>query len=110
MILSNPAYYDEWSKQVVTMASRIKEMRLKMFEKLRQKKVPGNWNHILQQIGMFSFTGLNADQSKAMDWSAFSPVKLNMPICWRMWFQLPGTFFCRSFSNIFSLISLMRDA
>ncbi|KAK7109538.1 aspartate aminotransferase, cytoplasmic-like [Littorina saxatilis] len=27
-----------------------------MFNKLRQRKVPGTWNHILQQIGMFSFT------------------------------------------------------
>ena len=44
--------------QVAVMANRIKEMRQLMFSKLRQKKTEGKWDHILQQIGMFSFTGL----------------------------------------------------
>ncbi|KAK7109200.1 hypothetical protein V1264_013285 [Littorina saxatilis] len=66
MVLANPAYFEEWKSQVATMANRIKEMRQMMFNKLRQKKVPGSWNHILQQIGMFSFTGLTQDQSRVM--------------------------------------------
>ncbi|KAK7484902.1 hypothetical protein BaRGS_00023822 [Batillaria attramentaria] len=65
-ILDNPASYQEWKQQVMTMATRIKEMRKMMCSKLRQKKTPGSWNHILEQIGMFSFTGLSADQVRIM--------------------------------------------
>lgn len=41
------------------MAERIKLMRQKLFEKLRQLGTPGTWNHIVDQIGMFSYTGLS---------------------------------------------------
>lgn len=46
-----------------TMADRIKEMRKLMYNKLRQKKTEGKWTHILEQIGMFSFTGLTRKQT-----------------------------------------------
>ncbi|KAL8622354.1 hypothetical protein ACOMHN_041682 [Nucella lapillus] len=65
-ILNNPAYCNEWKDSVKEMASRIISMRSEMFNKLRAKKVPGDWSHIVDQIGMFSFTGLNEDQSKKM--------------------------------------------
>lgn len=45
------------------MADRIKEMRKLMYNKLRQKKTEGKWTHILEQIGMFSFTGLTRKQT-----------------------------------------------
>ena len=41
------------------MADRIKLMRQKLYEKLRALGTPGTWEHIVQQIGMFSYTGLN---------------------------------------------------
>lgn len=40
------------------MSKRIKEMRMSLYQKLVQKGTPGNWEHITQQIGMFSYTGL----------------------------------------------------
>jgi len=39
------------------MSKRIKKMREKLRELLEAKKC-GNWEHITNQIGMFSFTGL----------------------------------------------------
>lgn len=49
------------------MAHRIIEMREKLHHVLTQElHTPGNWDHILRQIGMFSFTGLNSAQSAAM--------------------------------------------
>lgn len=66
MILNNPAYFEEWKKEVTIMANRIKDMRNKMHSKLRQKKTPGTWNHIVQQIGMFSYTGLTPEQVRVM--------------------------------------------
>lgn len=44
---------------VKTMADRILAMRSELKARLEALKTPGTWNHITDQIGMFSFTGLN---------------------------------------------------
>ncbi|XP_076461017.1 aspartate aminotransferase, cytoplasmic-like [Babylonia areolata] len=66
-VLSSPSYFEEWKMQVKTMADRIASIRTLMYNKLREKKAPGDWHHIIDQIGMFSFTGLTQDQSKKME-------------------------------------------
>lgn len=40
------------------MADRIISMRHGLRERLEKLGTPGTWNHITDQIGMFSFTGL----------------------------------------------------
>ena len=45
-----------------TMADRIKQMRAGLYERLLRLGTPGNWEHIVNQIGMFSYTGLNGKQ------------------------------------------------
>jgi aspartate aminotransferase, cytoplasmic len=37
-----------------------------LFNALQALGVPGDWNHILNQIGMFSFTGLTKPQVENM--------------------------------------------
>ncbi|KAJ8940037.1 hypothetical protein NQ314_010869 [Rhamnusium bicolor] len=49
-----------------TMSSRIIEMRRLLREALERVGTPGDWSHITQQIGMFSYTGLNEIQSENM--------------------------------------------
>lgn len=41
------------------MSSRIIEMRQALRDKLESLSTPGSWDHITQQIGMFSYTGLD---------------------------------------------------
>jgi len=41
------------------MADRIISMRHGLRERLEKLGTPGTWNHITDQIGMFSFTGLS---------------------------------------------------
>jgi len=60
--LNNLAFRQEWNENIKTMSGRIKEMREALFSKLRIKGVPGSWNHVIDQIGMFCFTGLEPDQ------------------------------------------------
>jgi aspartate aminotransferase len=48
------------------MSGRIIEMRKALFDALVKKGTPGTWNHIVDQIGMFSFTGLNRTQVKVL--------------------------------------------
>lgn len=48
---------------VKTMADRVLLMRAQLKEKLQGLGTPGSWEHITDQIGMFSFTGLNREFS-----------------------------------------------
>ncbi|VDP91182.1 unnamed protein product [Echinostoma caproni] len=42
------------------MAQRVIQMRQLLYEKLRELGTPGSWDHIIKQIGMFSYTGLTS--------------------------------------------------
>lgn len=44
------------------MADRIISMRTSLKENLKKEGSQRNWDHITDQIGMFCYTGLNADQ------------------------------------------------
>lgn len=44
------------------MSMRIQDMRQMLREALEKNGCPGTWNHITDQIGMFSYTGLSAQQ------------------------------------------------
>ena len=61
-VLTDPALYEEWKENVKSMASRIQDMRKALRSKLEANGAPGPWNHITDQIGMFSYTGLSPDQ------------------------------------------------
>ena len=40
------------------MSERIRSMREELYHALKANGTPGSWEHIVNQIGMFSFTGL----------------------------------------------------
>lgn len=65
-VLSDPALYQEWRDELLAMSKRIQDMRAMLYEELVRLGTPGSWTHITSQIGMFSFTGLNPAQAKAM--------------------------------------------
>lgn len=46
-------------EHVKTMADRMMSMRQGLYTKLKSQGTPGSWEHIIQQNGMFSYTGLN---------------------------------------------------
>lgn len=61
-VLNDPQLFAEWEANLRTMSGRIKEMRTALRSKLEEMGTPGTWNHITDQIGMFSFTGLTEQQ------------------------------------------------
>merc|ERR1719210_2237126 len=65
-ILGNPARLEAWKKELAAMADRILEVRALLRKGLEEKGTPGTWNHITDQIGMFSFTGLTAPQCERL--------------------------------------------
>lgn len=58
-VLNKNTYKQEWLEHVKEMANRILLMRRQLFEKFRSLGTKGNWDHIVTQTGMFSYTGLN---------------------------------------------------
>jgi aspartate/tyrosine/aromatic aminotransferase len=61
-ILGDPANLAAWKAELAGMAERILEVRSLLRKGLEEKGTPGTWNHITDQIGMFSFTGLTPAQ------------------------------------------------
>ncbi|GIZ43863.1 hypothetical protein CKM354_000707600 [Cercospora kikuchii] len=62
LVLNDDKLFAQWEEDLRTMSGRIKEMRKAVRTRLEEAKTPGTWNHITDQIGMFSFTGLNEKQ------------------------------------------------
>jgi len=65
-ILSTPALKAKWLKELEMMASRIVSMRTALRSAIEAKGTPGTWKHITDQIGMFTFTGLDKPQVEKM--------------------------------------------
>lgn len=63
-ILNNEDNFNRWEKEVFAVSDRIKKMRKLLKEELEAIQTPGNWDHIVSQIGMFSYTGLTPKQSE----------------------------------------------
>jgi aspartate aminotransferase len=62
LILNDPALFREWEADLRTMSGRIIAMRAALRAALERLRTPGRWDHITDQIGMFSFTGLTERQ------------------------------------------------
>ncbi|KAF9521201.1 hypothetical protein BS47DRAFT_1335319 [Hydnum rufescens UP504] len=67
LILNDPDLFEEWNRDIKTMAQRIIAMRQELYHLLtKELKTPGSWEHIINQIGMFSFTGINPSQCQVL--------------------------------------------
>lgn len=61
-ILSSAELSADWKQDLLTMSGRVKSMRHALYDELRHLGTPGTWEHILNQIGMFTYTGLTTPQ------------------------------------------------
>jgi aromatic-amino-acid transaminase len=61
-VLSNPELRALWEKELGEMRVRIKDMRQKLVDGLKAAGVQQDMGFITDQIGMFSYSGLNKDQ------------------------------------------------
>jgi aspartate/tyrosine/aromatic aminotransferase len=65
-VLNDPALRSQWEQEVGGMRERINTMRHLFVETLQEKGVKRDFSFIARQHGMFSFSGLNAGQVKAL--------------------------------------------
>jgi len=61
-VLNTPELYDLWVEELAGMRERIRSMRVQLVEKLKAQGVAQNFDFVLAQRGMFSYSGLTAVQ------------------------------------------------
>ena len=61
-VLSTPELRQMWETELAGMRDRIRAMRSALVEKLKAKGTKQDFSFILKQRGMFSYTGLSAEQ------------------------------------------------
>jgi aromatic-amino-acid transaminase len=66
MVLNTPALRTLWEEELAGMRVRIKQMRTALVEKLQAAGIKQDMSFITQQMGMFSYSGLNKDQMQRL--------------------------------------------
>lgn len=66
MVLGTPELRKMWEDELAGMRTRIKQMRQALQERLMAAGVKQDMSFITKQKGMFSYSGLNADQMKRL--------------------------------------------
>jgi aromatic-amino-acid transaminase len=61
-VLSNPELRQMWEDELAGMRLRIRAMRASLVEKLKSRGTSRDFAFIIKQRGMFSYTGLSAEQ------------------------------------------------
>jgi aromatic-amino-acid transaminase len=66
MVLNTPDLYNVWTEELATMRERIRSMRIALVDKLKEHGVKQDFDFVLAQRGMFSYSGLTAAQVDAL--------------------------------------------
>jgi aspartate aminotransferase len=66
-VLNTPELRARWREQLKTMSTRVFEMRKALRDALIKVGAPGNWDHMINQRGLFPSTGLNEEQCIALE-------------------------------------------
>ena len=66
MVLSEPRLRTMWEEELDGMRQRIRAMRTGLVERLRHRMPSVSFDHIERQRGMFSYSGLTANQAKRL--------------------------------------------
>jgi aromatic-amino-acid transaminase len=65
-VLADPELRQMWEDELAGMRDRIRAMRVSLVEKLNARGVAQDFSFVAKQRGMFSYTGLNAEQVERM--------------------------------------------
>jgi aromatic-amino-acid transaminase len=62
IVLNTPELRKQWEEELATMRVRIKDMRRALVEKLKARVPSRDFDFVIQQRGMFSYSGLTKEQ------------------------------------------------
>lgn len=63
IILNNPELEEQWRGEVAECTRRLKELRRAVLDRLTKLGTPGNWTNVVEQNGLFWFSGLTKEQN-----------------------------------------------
>ena len=66
IVLNSPELRALWEAELATMRDRIKLMRATLVERLHERLPASDFRYVLHQRGMFSYTGLTAEQVRRL--------------------------------------------
>ncbi|KAI5456789.1 aspartate aminotransferase [Mariannaea sp. PMI_226] len=66
-VLSTSSIREQWQKDLVTMSSRIRLMRKRVYDELVRLQTPGDWSRIMNQTGMFAYLGISKTQIRHLE-------------------------------------------
>ncbi|GMH36940.1 hypothetical protein BSKO_04813 [Bryopsis sp. KO-2023] len=74
-ILEDPSLTDEWKVEVKGMVDRIRKVRELLHSAIVKRNTPGDWECIVNQIGMFAYIGLTKTQAEHLisKWHVYLP-------------------------------------
>ena len=61
-VLNSPELYKLWEDELGEMRVRIRDMREQLVEKIKEAGVEQDFSFVLEQNGMFSYSGLTEEQ------------------------------------------------
>ncbi|KAI1177203.1 aspartate aminotransferase-like protein [Nemania sp. FL0916] len=61
-VFETPALREQWQCDLKTISSRLRRMRRRLYDALVKRGTPGNWGHMLTDLGFFSMTGFSPEQ------------------------------------------------
>ena len=79
-VLNDASLNKQWLGEVKGMADRIIKMRALLRENLEKLGSKHDWSHITNQIGMFAYTGLKADQMDRLAKDSYAQIAAG-PMC-----------------------------
>ncbi len=65
-VLNTPELFELWTQELDGMRERIRSMRSQLVQKLKENGVEQDFSFVLQQRGMFSYSGLTKEQVDAL--------------------------------------------
>ncbi|KAI3402746.1 AAT22 [Candida oxycetoniae] len=66
IILNNAKLEERWRCEVKETTLRLKYLRKRVLDKLTELKTPGNWTNVVEQNGLFWFSGLTSEQNSKL--------------------------------------------
>ena len=61
-VLASPQLRQQWEDELASMRERLRTVRIALVEKLKARGVAQDFSFVVKQRGMFSYTGLTAEQ------------------------------------------------
>lgn len=66
IILNNDKLRNQWLNELYESTMRLKHSRQRILEKLTQLKTPGDWRNVVEQNGLFWYSGLTKEQNEQL--------------------------------------------